>query len=121
MNTKDIAKKLVDYCKNGKIEEAYKELYAEDAVSKEMEGVPNGVIKGKASHLEAFKEWQNSIIEVHEDYTSDPLVAYGYFAVRMMMDVTFKERGRQKFDEICLYKVVNDKITEAHFFYHIPM
>ena len=38
MNTEQIAKRLVELCREGKDEQAQDELYADDAVSIEMEG-----------------------------------------------------------------------------------
>lgn len=40
MNTKEVANKLVAYCRNGQFEEATKELYGNDIVSIEPEGAP---------------------------------------------------------------------------------
>ena len=40
MNTQEIAKKLVEMCRQGKYLEAQNELYAENAVSIEPEGSP---------------------------------------------------------------------------------
>jgi hypothetical protein len=61
MNTMTIAKRLVELCREGKFEEAQNELYADDAVSVEMEGVSEGAL-GNAVGLPAIREkgrhWQ---------------------------------------------------------------
>ncbi|WP_425545338.1 SnoaL-like domain-containing protein [Gangjinia marincola] len=56
--------------------------------------------------------------EYHDGHISDPMVSDGYFSVNMKMDATFKDKGRQKMDELCLYKVENGKITETNYFYN---
>ena len=117
MKTAEVANNLVQWCRTGQYEKAYNELYDENAVSKEMPGMPNPVTEGKNNIIKEFHEWQNSIEEMHGGDISDPLIADNFFSVRMTMDATFKDRGRQKMDEICLYKVKDGKITEASFHY----
>jgi len=35
----------------------------------------------------------------------------------MSFDVTFKDRGRQQMEEVCVYEVNNGKIVNEQFFY----
>src|SRR6476646_7463661 len=53
MNTEQVAKRLVELCREGKYEEAQDQLYSKDAVSVEMEG-SQGL--GNAKGLEAIRE-----------------------------------------------------------------
>ena len=43
MSTEAIAKRLVELCREGKYEQAQRELFAKDAVSVEPEGLPPGM------------------------------------------------------------------------------
>ncbi|MCM5663027.1 SnoaL-like domain-containing protein [Galbibacter mesophilus] len=117
MNTKKIAHQLVSLCRNGKHLEAYQELYDDFAISKEKRTSFDITTEGKARIIEEFLINQGNIIKVHSFSISEPLVADHYFVVKMTSDTTFADIGRVQMEELCLYKVENDKITEAQFFY----
>ncbi|MFD0799566.1 SnoaL-like domain-containing protein [Maribacter chungangensis] len=121
MTTEEVARNLVRFCKEGKYPEAY-DLYADDAVSMEMEGMAfgNQITKGKANILEEFVQWQNNIQEMHGGSVGEPMVAGNHFVVPMTSDVTFKEGGRMQMEELCVYEVANGKIKKAQFFYEVP-
>ena len=121
MTTEEVAQKLVHFCKEGKYPEAY-DLYADDAVSVEMDGWLAGeqVTKGKANILEGFNQWQSNIQEMHGGSVGDPVVAGNHFVVPMTSDVTFKQGGRVQMDELCVYEVANGQIKKAQFFYEFP-
>lgn len=120
MTTKEVAQKLVEYCKENKYKEAY-DLYADDAISVEMEGIPGEkMIKGKENIWNAYLEWEKSIVEIHGGNVGEPLVAANHFVVPMSMDATFKEQGRWAFEELCVYQVLQGKITKAQYFYEVP-
>lgn len=116
MTTQEVANKLVSLCREGKYPEAYG-LYADDAVSIEMSGVPNERTEGIANILKGFEQWASSIVESHGGTVGDPIVAANHFVVPMTSDVTFKEIGRCKMEELCVYEVENGKIKKAQFFY----
>ena len=122
MNTQAIAKRLVELCREGKGEQAQNELYAEDAESIEMDGLPPGAL-GNVKGLEAIREkgrkFNADIEEVHGGTVSDPIVAGNWFSVTMTMDATFKGRGRVNMQEICVYGVRNGKIVREQFFYDL--
>jgi hypothetical protein len=120
MNTEAIAQRLVELCREGKGEQAQKDLYAEDAVSVEMEGLPAGMpvtVKGMPAIREKSRRFNADIEEIHGGSVSDPIVAGNWFAVTMTMDATFKQRGRVNMQEICVYQVKNGKIAHEQFFY----
>ncbi len=121
MTTEEVAQKLVRLCKEGKYPEAY-DLYADDAVSVEMDGWVAGeqITKGKANILEGFNQWQSNIQEMHGGSVGNPVVAGNHFVVPMTSDVTFKQGGRVQMDELCVYEVANGQIKKAQFFYEIP-
>ncbi|GGG38437.1 hypothetical protein GCM10011414_04680 [Croceivirga lutea] len=120
MTTNEVANKLVAYCREGKYKEAY-DLYAEDAISIEMEGAPGEQItKGKENIWNAYQQWEESIEEIHGGAVGNPVVAANHFVVPMSMDATFKEQGRWAFDELCMYEVADGKIKKAQYFYEVP-
>ena len=120
MTTQEVADQLVSLCREEKYEEAYN-LYADDAESIEMDGMPGEkVTKGKENIWKAYLDWAASIEEVHGGSVGDPVVAANHFVVPMSMDATFKEQGRWAFDELCLYQVENGKIKKAQYFYEVP-
>ncbi len=121
MTTEEVAKKLVRLCKEGRYPEAY-DMYAEDAVSMEMDGWVAGeqITKGKSNIFEGFNQWQSNIQEMHGGSVGDPVVAGNHFVVPMTSDVTFKQGGRVQMDELCVYEVANGQIKKAQFFYEVP-
>ncbi|MDQ2944669.1 MAG: nuclear transport factor 2 family protein [Acidobacteriota bacterium] len=120
MNIEQIAKRLVELCRQGKYEEAQNELYAQDAISIEMPGLPPGAL-GNAKGMDAIREKGRQFGErlevVHGSTMSDPLIAGNWFSVSSSMDATFKERGRMEIREICLYHVHEGRIDHEQFFY----
>jgi hypothetical protein len=47
MNTKDVAQKWVELCREGKNLDCIMELYADHVVSREMPGIPEELTTGK--------------------------------------------------------------------------
>ena len=119
MTTQEVADKLVSLCREGKYVEAYG-LYAEDAVSLEMPGAPMERSQGREQIIKDYQEWEQSVEEMHGGSVGDPLVAGNHFVVPMSIDATFKDRGRQAFDELCLYQVENGEIVKASYHYEMP-
>lgn len=118
MSTQEVADKLVQYCREGKNADAINELYDDNIVSQEMEGIPNTICRGKAEVLAKTKEWFDSVVEIHSSEISDPLVAGTHFTVAMNMDVTYKS-GHMPMSEIAVYEVKNGKIVAEQFFYNV--
>jgi len=120
MNTEAVAKRLVELCRKGEYEQAQRELFAQDAVSIEMPGLPAGAL-GDAKGLEAIyekgRQFAAMVEAVHANTVSDPVVAGNWFSVAMAMDVTFKGRGRTQMAEIAVYHVRDGKVTSEQFFY----
>ncbi len=117
MTTQEIANRLVELCRTGQNNQAYTELFAEDAVAVEPAkwNVPD--TKGVPALLEKSKNWMEDLVEMHESSVSDPIVAGNHFAVTMMVDLTTKSRGRNKMEEVCVYEVENGKIIKEQFFH----
>lgn len=122
MNTEAIAARLVELCRQGKYEQAQDELYADDAVSIEMDGLPPGMARDTRG-LEAIREkgrqFNATIEAVHGGSVGEPIVTGRWFSLVMTMDATFKERGRVDMREICVYQVRDGKIVREQFFYDV--
>ncbi|MEP7043160.1 MAG: nuclear transport factor 2 family protein [Dokdonella sp.] len=120
MNTEAIAHRLIELCRQGQGDQAQNELYADDAVSVEMEGMPAGmpvIVKGIEAIREKGRLFNADIEEMHGGSVSEPLVSGNWFSVVMTMDATFKHRGRVNMQEICVYRVKDGKIVHEQFFY----
>lgn len=122
MNTEAIARRLVALCREFKYEEAQKELYADDALSIEPEGLPPGAlgnVKGLKAIIEKGHQFQAMVEAFHGGSVSDPVIAHNWFSIAMVLDATFKGRGRVKMEEICVYRVLGSKIVSEQFFYDV--
>jgi hypothetical protein len=120
MNTEQVAKRLVELCRQGKYEDAQNELYSKDAVSIEMEGSQGlGNAKGIEAIREKGKKFNEGVEAMHGGSVGDPIVAGDWFAVVMTMDATMKGRGRVNMQEICVYQVRDGKIVREQFFYDV--
>ena len=118
MNTLEIANQLVEFCRQGKNQEA-KVLYAEHAVSVEAFPPPGGQqeTRGLAA-IRAKGEWWSSNHEIHSSHVAGPWPHGNRFIVGFQFDVTNKPSGqRMKMEEMGLYTVENGKIVREEYFY----
>ena len=120
MNTKEVAQRWAEMCREGKNLDCINELYAENVVSKEMPGMPGEITTGKQNVWNKSKEWLDSVEDFHASSVSDPVVAGNWFTAKMGFDCTFKERGRQQMEEVCVYEVKDGKIASEQYFYTMP-
>ncbi|HEY4300323.1 MAG TPA: nuclear transport factor 2 family protein [Candidatus Didemnitutus sp.] len=118
MNTTEIAKRLVDLCREGKWGDAQKELYAQDAVSIEPQAGPAFAkeSKGLAGILEKGRKFEAMVEKIHRATISDAVVGGNAFAISMVLDVTMKGQGRTTLAEVCAYTTKDGKITAEQFF-----
>jgi hypothetical protein len=120
MSTGNVARRLIELCRDGHFDRAVEELYARDARSIEMDGMGNGPL-GNVDGLDAIKQkgkrFENSVAEVHGITVSEPLIAGPFFTIAMGFDATYKEGGRRAMKEVCVYEVRDDKIVREQFFY----
>jgi hypothetical protein len=117
MTTKEIAEKLVTYCRQGKFEEAQSELYSKDAISIEPEDSPMAPkeTKGLSAIIEKGRRFSSALESIHSMEVSDPLLAEGSFACTMRLDATMKGQGRTTISELCVYVVAGGKIVSEQF------
>lgn len=117
MKTQDIADQLVAHCRQGRWEAAQRELFADNAVSREPFASPgfDQETKGLAAIIEKGRKFETLIEQLHSITISDPLVAANAFAVTMTMDVTMKGQPRMQMSELCVYEVKDGKIVSEQF------
>jgi len=118
MTTQQIADRLVELCRTGQFEQAYTELFADDAVSIEPEAMGGfeKETKGLENMHKKAQQFDAMLEAVHSIGISDPIVAANSFAIKLEMDATMKGRERSTMSEICLYKLKDGKIISEEFF-----
>jgi hypothetical protein len=118
MTTKEVAVRLVDMCRNGKIEEAKEELFAQDIISVEpFEGILPKETKGLADIKKKAQLFISLVENFYGNTISDPLVAGDYFSVSWDTDIQMKGEARKTMSELCVYKTRAGKIISEQFFY----
>ncbi len=118
MTTKQVADKLVQMCRDGKVEEAKLELFTEDTVSLEpVEGLLPKETKGLKAIQKKAELFVSMVEEFYGSTITEPFVAGDYFSVGWVSDLQMKGQQRQTNSEICLYKVKDGKIVSEQFFY----
>lgn len=120
MTMQEIARQLVDLCRQGQNLEAIQRFYAQDVTSAEAIDCPEApqIKRGLQTVVEKNKWWLDNH-EVHSAQISDPMYhGNDRFGCVMNYDVTNKVNGRRmKIDELAIYTVQGDKIVKEEFFY----
>ena len=118
MTTKDVAGRLVELCRGGKVEEAKQELFTEDTLSIEP---TEGMLPKETKGIKAIQKKAELFISMVEQFygstITDPVVAGDYFSIAWDTDIQMKGQERKAMSEICLYKVKDGKIVSEQFFY----
>ena len=119
MTTLEIAKKLVELCRQGKNLDALNTLFSDDVVSVEAGGPPGMAREAKGlAAVKAKGEWWRANHEIHSAAVTGPWPHDERFIVGFQFDVTNKPSGkRMKMDEAGLYTISNGKIVREEFFY----
>lgn len=118
MTTQEVANRLVELCREGKYEQAIKELYSPEIVSVEPEGMPNRIVKGLEEIAKKGAKFESMLEKVNSSVVSDPIVAENFFSCTMLMNVQFKGSPvATDMDEVCVYTVNDGKIVREEFFY----
>ena len=118
MTTKEVADKLVKMCRDGKVEEAKQELFAEDIISIEpAEGILPKETKGIKAIEKKAELFISMVEQFHDSTITDPVVAGDYFSIGWHTDIQMKGEQRKTNSEICVYKVKDGKIVSEQFFY----
>lgn len=118
LSIRQIAARLATLVGNGEFEAAQRELFAEDAVSIELQASEQFAkeTKGLRAILEKGCKWGAMVETVHSCSTSTPLVAGNAIAMVLAMDVDMKGAGRMQMVELCVYQVKDGKIIAEQFF-----
>ncbi len=121
MTTQEVANRLVALCREGKFEQAVKELYSPDIVSVEAEGSPDRIVKGLEAVAQKSVQFESKLEKINSTVITDPIVAENFFSCAMLMNVQMKGMPFAiDMDEICLYNVRDGKIVREEFFYTLP-
>ena len=106
MTTKEVADKLVELCRQGKIDEVQETLFADNAQSIEAsEMMGPKVVTGLDAIKAKSVAFQAGVEEFHTATISEPIVGGNSFAISWALDATFKGRGRMTIEEVCVYQV----------------
>jgi hypothetical protein len=118
MTTHEIAARFNELAQQEKWFEIQDELFGETVRSVEPTNSPYfGHAEGKTDVRKKGEEFTSRIEEVHNLYTSEPLVSGNHFAVGREKDLTVKGHGRIQIKQIMLYEVKDGKIVLEQFFY----
>ena len=120
MTIQQIANRLVELSRQQQSTRAYRELFAQDASSHEMPGVPDGSVQGLDNLIAKSEAFDENHREVHSITVTEPLVYENFFTVGMGIDVTNLDGSRTQAHEICVYRVEDGKIVEERFIYKMP-
>src|SRR6266705_1145572 len=115
MNTQQVADRLVALCRQGEIQKAVEEFYADSIVSNEPATSLVKSATGKKAVLEKGAQFASMIEQRHGGSFSNPIVAGRYFSVAMMLDATIKGMDRMNLEEVCVYEVKDGKIVCEQF------
>lgn len=120
MSNQEIAARLVQMCKDGQLEAAARELYANDIVS--IEGAAMGDIPARIEGLDGVLEkgaWWEANHEVHSMQVAGPFIGHrdDQFAVKFDLELTPKGSERTQMSEVALYTTRDGKIVQEEFLY----
>lgn len=76
-----------------------------------------GYAEGKGPVRKKGMDWVEKVEQVHETYTTHPLIGGNHFVVGRGFEITVKGFGRIKIEEIMLYEVKDGQIVSEQFFY----
>ena len=118
MTTEQIAKRLIELCRNGKVEEAKEELFADDIISTEPY---EGLLPKECKGMEAIRKKAALFISMVDNFyghtISDAVIAGDYFSLAWRTDIQMKGEARKSNVELCVYKAKDGRIVSEQFFY----
>jgi ketosteroid isomerase-like protein len=118
LTTQEVANQLVFLCRNGQVEEAKEELFAEDVISIEpQQGLLPVETRGMENIRRKAERFMEAVDCFYGDIISDPVVAGDYFSLAWTSDLQMKGEKRKTNAEICVYRTRNGKIIAEQFFY----
>ena len=122
MDTNEVGKKLVEYCRKGLNLDAIASLYDKNIVSVEAISSPDmpAEVRG-VEQVVAKNKWWYENNDVHHTTADGPFPNGDRFAVIFRYETTPKTGPRKgqrgKFEEVAVYTVKNGRIVKEEFFY----
>jgi hypothetical protein len=114
----EIAARFNELARQEKWFEIQDEFFAENVKSIDPPNSPYfGYAEGKAAVHKKGEDFVKRIEAVHSAYTSEPIIGGNHFAVGREIDITVKDLGRVKIDQVMLYEVKDGQIIAEQFFY----
>ncbi|HWD87617.1 MAG TPA: SnoaL-like domain-containing protein [Mucilaginibacter sp.] len=110
-----IASRLVELCREQKFVEAYKELFAEEAISIDPMYTIMPHARGLITLIEREKQFLAKT-QINGITISEPMISGSYFAIRIDMDFIHEDRGHVNSGELGVYHVKDGKIVSQQFF-----
>ena len=119
MTTLEVGNRLVELCREGKNDEAMKELYSPDIVSVEAGAPPAMSAETRGIDAVVAKGvWWAENHTIHSAKVEGPFPHGDRFIVRFTYDITIKQANqRVTMDEAALFTVANGKVVREEFFY----
>jgi hypothetical protein len=117
MTTQQVANRLIELNRLGKMSEAQEELFADNVESIEPANGPIKSASGKKAVQAKGAEFASMIEARHGGSFSEPIVGGRYFSYSMTLDATFKGMGRMNLEEICVCEVKDGQIVSEQFFF----
>jgi SnoaL-like polyketide cyclase. len=114
METKEVAKKVVEFVRKQAWYEALDALYDKDVVS--VEADPDAPETRGKEGVRGKIDWWVNAMQVHSFAASEPFVGHDRFVVQYDAEVTDKQsKQRRKLSEVGVYTVKNGKIVREEF------
>lgn len=119
MQNQEIAQKLQDYISSGDYENAYDQLFDQNAVA--IEPQLSHLNFSEVTGIEAIKQkvaaLGEHISELFSRELSEPIVTNTHIAFTNIVHGKMKNEEEFRMSEICLYEVKNGKIVKEEFIY----
>jgi hypothetical protein len=118
LTTQLVADRFNELAQQEKWFEIQDELFADDVKSIDPPDSPYfGYAEGKSSVRRKGEDFVKRITEVHQRFTTAPIVAGNHFAVGREVDITVEGLGRIQINELMVYQVKNGQIVSEQFIY----
>lgn len=116
--TQEVAARFNELAQQGKWFEIQDELFADNVRSIDPENSPYfGYAEGKVPVRKKGMDWVEKVEEVHSASATQPVIGGNHFAVAYSFEITTKDFGKIKIEEIMLYEVKDGQIISEQFFY----
>lgn len=118
MTTQEVAARFNELAQQEKWFEIHDELFADNVRSVEPPNSPYfKYAEGKGPVRKKGEEFVKKVQEFHGASTTQPIVSGNHFAVGRAFEITTKDFGRIKIEEIMLYEVKDGQIVLEQFFH----